>query len=164
MEIKDLKINDEVQVSFGAQCVRDEDDEKWIYEPYFENGKVIDVYDKGSKAKVEFKDASYTILDEETEWYKIPSNTKIATHETSEIKKPHHYMFEDGTEAIKIINMLVKRYKQTIVAAQIYNAIKYIIRAPFKNGVKDLKKAKESINFAIDFWNDEEMEYKKAHD
>ncbi|EHV5300887.1 DUF3310 domain-containing protein, partial [Staphylococcus pseudintermedius] len=77
------------------------------------------------------------------------------------IKKPHHYVFEDGTEAIKIINMLVKRYKQSTVAAQIYNAIKYIIRAPFKNGVEDLKKAKESINFAIKFWDDKEMEYKK---
>ncbi|WP_330994081.1 DUF3310 domain-containing protein, partial [Staphylococcus pseudintermedius] len=83
------------------------------------------------------------------------------THETSEINKPHHYMFEDGTEAIKIINMIVKRYKQSIVAAQIYNAIKYIVRAPFKNGVEDLKKAKESINFAIKFWDDKEMEYKK---
>ncbi|EGQ2725511.1 DUF3310 domain-containing protein [Staphylococcus pseudintermedius] len=70
-------------------------------------------------------------------------------------------MFENGTEAIKVINMIVKRYKQSIVSAQIYNAIKYIIRAPFKNGVKDLKKAKESINFAIKFWDNKEMKYKE---
>lgn len=161
MEIKDLEIGDEVQIVRGVQRVRDEDDEKWVYEPCFEKGEVIDVYEKGSEARVDFKNGTCTVINADTEWYKIPSNTKIATHETSEIKKPHHYMFKDGTEAIKIINMIVKRYKQSIVAAQIYNAIKYIVRAPFKNGIKDLKKAKESINFAIKFWDNKEMEYKK---
>ncbi|QHW36828.1 DUF3310 domain-containing protein [Staphylococcus ursi] len=161
MEIKELKIGDEVQVVFGSQRMRDADDEKWVYEPYFENGTVASVGEYGKNAKVEFKDGSFTIIDEDTEWYLIPSSTEVATHEASEIKKPHHYMFENGTEAIKIINMIVKRYKQSIVAAQIYNAIKYIIRAPFKNGIKDLKKAKESINFAIKFWDNKEMEYKE---
>ncbi|EGQ3888026.1 DUF3310 domain-containing protein [Staphylococcus pseudintermedius] len=159
MEIKDLEIGDEVQIVRGVQRVRDEDDEKWVYEPCFEKGEVIDVYEKGSEARVDFKNGTCTVINANTEWYKVPSNTKIATH--SEVKRPHHYMFEDGTEAIKIINMLVKRYKQSTVAAQIYNAIKYIIRAPFKNGVKDLKKAKESINFAIKFWDNKEMEYKE---
>ncbi|HEC2229551.1 TPA: DUF3310 domain-containing protein [Staphylococcus delphini] len=161
MEIKDLKINDEVSVVVSSQRLRDTDDDKWVYEPIFETAKVVEVDKDGLFASIIFTDGNWDELDKETEWYKIPSNTKIATHETSEIKKPHHYMFEDGTEAIKIINMIVKRYKQSIVATQIYNAIKYIVRAPFKNGVKDLKKAKESINFAIKFWDDKEMEYKK---
>ncbi|QUM66194.1 DUF3310 domain-containing protein [Staphylococcus delphini] len=161
MEIKDLKINDEVSVMVSSQRLRDTDDDKWVYEPIFETAKVVEVDKDGLFASIVFADGKWGELDKETEWYKVPSNTKIATHEASEIKKPHHYMFEDGTEAIKIINMIVKRYKQSIVAAQIYNAIKYIIRAPFKNGVKDLKKAKESINFAIKFWDDKEMEYKK---
>ncbi|EGQ3908126.1 hypothetical protein GH124_11555 [Staphylococcus pseudintermedius] len=42
--------------------------------------------------------------------------------------------------------MIVKRYKQSIVSAQIYNAIKYIIRAPFKNGVKDLKREQKVLD------------------
>ncbi|HEC2190263.1 TPA: DUF3310 domain-containing protein [Staphylococcus delphini] len=161
MEIKDLKINDEVSVVVSPQRLRDTDDDKWVYEPIFETAKVVEVDKDGLFASIVFADGNWGELDKDTEWYKIPSSTKIATHETSEIKKPHHYMFEDGTEAIKIINMIVKRYKQSIVATQIYNAIKYIVRAPFKNGVKDLKKAKESINFAIKFWDDKEMEYKK---
>ncbi|UXS43766.1 DUF3310 domain-containing protein [Staphylococcus delphini] len=161
MEIKDLKINDEVSVMVSSQRLRDTDDEKWIYEPIFETAKVTKVGKIYEFAEVTFKDGTIGEIDKETEWYPIPSSTKIATHERPAIKKPHHYVFEDGTEAIKIINMLVKRYKQSTVAAQIYNAIKYIIRAPFKNGVEDLKKAKESINFAIKFWDDKEMEYKK---
>uniref|UniRef100_UPI002B4891F8 hypothetical protein n=1 Tax=Staphylococcus pseudintermedius TaxID=283734 RepID=UPI002B4891F8 len=99
MEIKDLKIGDEVQVTFGALRVRDEDDEKWIYEPYFENGTVVSVNDKN--AKVEFKDASYTVIDADTEWYLIPSNTKIATYE-----RPKHY----GSSEIDLIDYWCERY------------------------------------------------------
>ncbi|EGQ4133001.1 DUF3310 domain-containing protein [Staphylococcus pseudintermedius] len=161
MEIKDLKTNDEMSVVVSSQRLRDTDDEKWIYEPIFETAKVVEVDKDFQYATVVFKDGTFGEINADVEWYLIPSNTKIATHERPAIKKPHHYVFEDGTEAIKIINMLVKRYKQSTVAAQIYNAIKYIIRAPFKNGVEDLKKAKESINFAIKFWDDKEMEYKK---
>ncbi|EHS7159205.1 DUF3310 domain-containing protein [Staphylococcus pseudintermedius] len=161
MEIKDLKTNDEMSVVVSSQRLRDTDDEKWIYEPIFETAKVVEVDKDFQYATVVFKDGTFGEINADVEWYLIPSNTKIATHERPAIKKPHHYVFEDGTEVIKIINMLVKRYKQSTVAAQIYNAIKYIIRAPFKNGVEDLKKAKESINFAIKFWDDKEMEYKK---
>ncbi|MDK3667914.1 DUF3310 domain-containing protein [Staphylococcus pseudintermedius] len=159
MEIKDLKINNEVSVVVSSQRLRDTDDEKWVYEPIFETAKVVEVDKNFQFATIIFKDGTFGEVNGDTEWYKIPSNTKIAAH--SEVKRPHHYMFENGTEAIKVINMIVKRYKQSIVSAQIYNAIKYIIRAPFKNGVKDLKKAKESINFAIKFWDNKEMEYKE---
>ncbi|EKO0722513.1 DUF3310 domain-containing protein [Staphylococcus pseudintermedius] len=159
MKIKDLKINDEVSVMVRSQRLRDTDDEKWIYEPIFETAKVVEVDKDFQFATIVFKDGTFGEVNSDTEWYPIPSNTKIATH--SEVKRPHHYMFENGTEAIKVINMIVKRYKQSIVSAQIYNAIKYIIRAPFKNGIKDLKKAKESINFAIKFWDNKEMEYKE---
>ncbi|EHP0464458.1 hypothetical protein KND93_002398, partial [Staphylococcus pseudintermedius] len=79
MEIKDLKIGDKVQIVRGVQRVRDEDDEKWVYEPCFENGEVIDVYEKGSKAQVDFKNGTCTVINANTEWYKVPSNTKIAT-------------------------------------------------------------------------------------
>ncbi|EKC6437866.1 DUF3310 domain-containing protein [Staphylococcus pseudintermedius] len=161
MKIKDLKIKDEVSVVVSSQRLRDTDDDKWVYEPIFETAKVVEVDKDFQFATIVFKDGTFGEVNGDSEWYKIPSNTKIATHEASEIKKPHHCMFENGTEAIKVINMIVKRYKQSIVSAQIYNAIKYIIRAPFKSGVKDLKKAKESINFAIKFWDDKEMEYKK---
>ncbi|WP_241522531.1 DUF3310 domain-containing protein [Staphylococcus delphini] len=130
MEIKNLKINDEVSVMVSSQRLRDTDDEKWVYEPIFETAKVVEVDKNFQFALIIFADGKWGELDKDSEWYKVPSNTKIATH--SEVKRPHHYMFENGTEAIKIINMIVKRYKQSIVAAQIYNAIKYIVRAPFK--------------------------------
>ncbi|HEC2198690.1 TPA: hypothetical protein R1938_002618, partial [Staphylococcus delphini] len=66
MEIKDLEIGDEVQIVVGVQRVRDEDDEKWVYEPCFKNGEVIDVYEKGSKAKIDFKDGSCPVINADT--------------------------------------------------------------------------------------------------
>ncbi|MCE5605036.1 DUF3310 domain-containing protein [Staphylococcus pseudintermedius] len=131
MEIKDLKIGDEVQVSFGAQRVRDEDDEKWIYEPYFENGTVISV--NSENAKVEFKDASYTVIDKDTEWYKIPSNTKIATHE-----RPKHY----GNSEIDLIDYWCERYSAEELRGAFKSQIsKYVDRLGYKDDVvKELDK------------------------
>ncbi len=153
-----LSKGDRVRVVTG--CHKDNDGDKWIDEPIWETGTVKGYWAPGITI-INLDSGGTKWLKDSEEWEKLPISRKIATHETSAIKKPHHYVFEDGTEAIKIINMLVKRYKQSTVAAQIYNTIKYIIRAPFKNGVEDLKKAKESINFAIKFWDDKEMGYKK---
>ncbi|EGQ3123487.1 hypothetical protein H2495_000891 [Staphylococcus pseudintermedius] len=96
MEIKELKINDEVSVKVSTQRLRDTDDEKWIYEPIFETAKVVEVDKDGLFASIVFVDGKWGELDKDTEWYLIPSSTKIATHERPAIKKPHHYVFEDG--------------------------------------------------------------------
>lgn len=39
MEIKDLKINDEVSVKVRTQRLRDTDDDKWVYEPILKRAK-----------------------------------------------------------------------------------------------------------------------------
>lgn len=86
MEIKELKINDEVSVKVSTQRLRDTDDEKWIYEPIFETAKVVEVDKKYEYANVVFENGTYDEIDADVEWYKIPSNTKIATHD-----RPAHY-------------------------------------------------------------------------
>ncbi|MCS4487213.1 DUF3310 domain-containing protein [Staphylococcus americanisciuri] len=109
-------------------------------------GKVLNLYtdnfyvrtDKGITAYVPF----------ESEWEKIPSSEKVE----STVVKPKHYMFSDGTEAKTFINKIAERYKQGSVAYHVGNCAKYIIRAPFKNGLEDLKKAQESLGLAIECW------------
>ncbi|WP_242449677.1 hypothetical protein [Staphylococcus delphini] len=86
MEIKNLKINDEVSVVVSSQRLRDTDDEKWIYEPIFETAKVTKVDEKYEFAEVTFKDGAIGEINADTEWYPIPSNTKVATH-----ARPEHY-------------------------------------------------------------------------
>ncbi|MDK4071797.1 hypothetical protein O0F56_11175 [Staphylococcus pseudintermedius] len=52
MQIKDLKINDEVSVKVSTQRLRDTDDEKWIYEPICETAKVAEVDKDGLFASI----------------------------------------------------------------------------------------------------------------
>ncbi|HHW5132823.1 TPA: DUF3310 domain-containing protein [Staphylococcus pseudintermedius] len=72
MQIKELKINDEVSVKVSAQRLRDTDDEKWIYEPIFETAKVVEVDKDGLFASIVFVDGKWGELDKDTEWYPIP--------------------------------------------------------------------------------------------
>lgn len=104
MEIKDLKINDEVSVKVSTQRLRDTDDEKWIYEPIFETAKVVEVDKDGLFASIVFADGKWGELDKDTEWYLIPSNTKIATHE--DVERPAHY----GDSNKDLIDYWCERY------------------------------------------------------
>ncbi|EGQ3419321.1 DUF3310 domain-containing protein [Staphylococcus pseudintermedius] len=133
MEIKDLKIGDKVQIVRGVQRVRDEDDEKWVYEPCFENGEVIDVYEKGSKAQVDFKNGTCTVINANTEWYKVPSNTKIATHD-----RPAHY----GDSNKDLIDYWCERYSAEELRGAFKSQIsKYVDRLGYKDDVvKELDK------------------------
>ncbi|EKI4610897.1 DUF3310 domain-containing protein [Staphylococcus pseudintermedius] len=123
MEIKELEIGDEVQIVRGVQRVRDEDDEKWVYEPCFEKGEVIDVYEKGSKASVDFKNGTCTVINADTEWYKIP------THE-----RPAHY----GNSDIDLIDYWCKRYTPEELRGAFKSHIsKYVDRLGYKDDEVD---------------------------
>lgn len=50
---------------------------------------------------------------------------------------------------------LLKRLEKLINPLQFLsrrNALKYLMRAPRKNGLEDLQKAKQSVEFAIECW------------
>ncbi|MDO5375712.1 MAG: DUF3310 domain-containing protein [Staphylococcus rostri] len=89
-----------------------------------------------------------TYIPYKSEWEKVPSSKKVE----SSVVKPKHYIFSDGTEAKTFINKITERYKQGSVAYHVGNCAKYIIRAPFKNGLEDLKKGQESLGLAIECW------------
>ncbi len=86
MEIRDLKIGDEVQVESCVQRMRDTDDDKYVLETVFEMAEVIEVDKKYEFAEVVFGNGSRGEINADTEWYPIPSSTKIATHERPAIK------------------------------------------------------------------------------
>ena len=77
-----------------------------------------------------------------------------------EVKKPNHYQLRNGLEVRDVINaFLNKVINETPETAdpvfdhlyEYSNAIKYILRSPFKEDpVKDLKKAKFCIQTIID--------------
>ena len=65
------------------------------------------------------------------------------------VNHPDHYQNIAGVEAIDILNDVVKDLpgKQ---AAMLWNTLKYLLRFQKKNGVEDLKKARNYLNYLID--------------
>ncbi|EJD5734876.1 DUF3310 domain-containing protein [Staphylococcus pseudintermedius] len=133
MEIKELKINDEVSVKVSTQRLRDTDDEKWIYEPIFETAKVVEVDKKYEYANVVFENGTYDEIDADVEWYKIPSNTKIATHD-----RPAHY----GDSNKDLIDYWCERYSAEELRGAFKSQIsKYVVRLGYKDDeIKELNK------------------------
>lgn len=68
------------------------------------------------------------------------------------VNKPSHYTY-GKIEIIEIVEQVTATYP-TNIAFSIGNALKYICRAPFKNGVEDLKKAVWYLDRAIKKWEE----------
>ena len=65
------------------------------------------------------------------------------------VNHPNHYQNIAGVEAIDILNDVVKDLpgKQ---AAMLWNTLKYLLRFQKKNGLEDLKKAQNYLQYLID--------------
>ena len=68
------------------------------------------------------------------------------------VNHPSHYQGMKGLEVREVMDNFVPKYYQYggLVACDIKDAIKYILRAPDKNGLEDLKKAQRMIKYVID--------------
>lgn len=143
MEIKELKINDEVSVKVSTQRLRDTDDEKWIYEPIFETAKVVEVDKDGLFASIVFADGKWGELDKDTEWYPIPSSAKIATHD-----RPAHY----GDSNKDLIDYWCERYSAEELKGAFKSQIsKYVDRLGYKDD--EIKELNKIIDYATRYKN-----------
>ena len=68
------------------------------------------------------------------------------------VNSPSHYTY-GKIEIIDIVEQVTAAYPTNIVFS-IGNALKYISRSPFKNGVEDLKKAVWYLDRAIKKWEE----------
>ena len=83
-----------------------------------------------------------------------PFTRKVDMQEEQDmVHEPPHYQF-DKFSARVIIELVGKTYKSASVFYHVGNALKYLMRAPRKNGLQDLEKAKQSVEFAIEKWGD----------
>lgn len=66
------------------------------------------------------------------------------------VKNPRHYQGEHGLEVREVHKNFVPKYTKYggIVASDVKDAIKYILRAPLKNGVEDIDKAINMLEYA----------------
>lgn len=143
MEIKDLKIGDEVSVVVSSQRLRDTDDDKWVYEPIFETAKVVEMDKNFQFATIIFKDGTFGEVNADTEWYKIPSNTKIATHD-----RPAHY----GDSNKDLIDYWCERYSAEELKGAFKSQIsKYVDRLGYKDD--EIKELNKIIDYATRYKN-----------
>ncbi|MCQ2087660.1 MAG: DUF3310 domain-containing protein [Bacilli bacterium] len=81
----------------------------------------------------------------------IMGESYISAEKPDMVNHPNHYT-KGGIECIDIIRVIVSSYKNPFCAALVGNIIKYIYRAPNKNGLEDLKKAQWYLNRLIVEW------------
>lgn len=109
-------------------------------------------------AEVETEDGRTILIDDSWDFEKVnePFTRKVDMQEEQDmVHEPPHYQFGKFSTRM-IIELVGKTYKSASVFYHVGNALKYLMRAPRKNGLEDLKKAKQSVEFAIETWEAEE--------
>ena len=86
-----------------------------------------------------------------------PVPTKYKEKLVDMVNKPPHYQTKTGLETIDVIEAFTDGLNG-IEATDTGNVIKYICRWKKKDGLKDLKKAREYIDFLIEEVENEEKE------
>ena len=71
-------------------------------------------------------------------------------NKTDMIKNPSHYKGEHGLEVREVQENFVPKYEKygAMVVCDIKDSIKYALRAPDKNGVEDIDKAINMLQYA----------------
>ncbi|MFL1171752.1 DUF3310 domain-containing protein [Acinetobacter baumannii] len=107
------------------------------------------------KAEVENQGGYKFTLTDNDDFMKVdePFTRKVnlKQEEQDMVHEPPHYQFGKFSARV-IIELVGKTYKSASVFYHVGNALKYLMRAPRKNGLQDLKKAKQSVEFAIENW------------
>lgn len=76
---------------------------------------------------------------------------QLTTDTHDPVNKPSHYMLGD-IEVKDIIAIVADKYHKGSVAHNVASALEYQMRAPEKNGLEDIKKARKCLDFAIENW------------
>ncbi|WP_415400936.1 DUF3310 domain-containing protein [Staphylococcus hominis] len=108
-------------------------------------------------AEVETEDGRTILIDDSWDFEKAnePFTRKVDMQEERDmVHEPPHYQFGKFSARV-IIELVGKTYKSASVFYHVGNALKYLMRAPRKNGLQDLQKAKQSVEFAIENWEAE---------
>ncbi|MGE7364040.1 DUF3310 domain-containing protein [Staphylococcus cohnii] len=132
-KIKDLKVGYQIEI-LGDRMT----------------GEVSKISSNGKSAQIRVDDGVYRDITDNNDFTILEWN---ATPQYAEdmVNSPSHYNFGD-IEVVDFIDQVTKHYNSD-VAYHIGNAIKYISRAPHKNGKEDVAKAKWSIERAFENWD-----------
>ena len=107
-------------------------------------------YEKGESVRI-FKPNSMFFGKNRWDYYVLAEDEE-EQHTTDPVNHPDHYNYGE-IEIIDFIEQVTEHYNSD-VAYHIGNAIKYLSRAPHKNGKEDIEKARWYIERAYQKWSD----------
>lgn len=111
------------------------------------------VYKPNTEEYFVLKQDYYTLAtdEEDTEEPVIQRINDMYNDTHDPVNKPSHYMLGD-IEVKDIIAIVADKYHKGSVAHNVASALEYQMRAPGKNGLEDIKKARKCLDFAIENW------------
>lgn len=95
---------------------------------------------------------SEEILYDASKFYELSAEYQWANKDRDIVNSPSHYA-SDKIEVIDFLDQVAKKYKSS-QAFYVANIIKYVARAPMKNGLEDLKKAQWYLNRLVERWRE----------
>ncbi|MDW4382511.1 DUF3310 domain-containing protein [Staphylococcus saprophyticus] len=114
-------------------------------------GEVTEIADNGKSAEIQVDGGVYRVINDNYDFTIIEWNA-VPEYAEDRVNSPSHYML--GNHEVKdIVSLVADKYHKGSVAHNIASALEYQMRAPFKNGVEDLKKAQWYLNRAIKNWD-----------
>lgn len=78
-------------------------------------------------------------------------NSESNSNIPNTINKPSHYIGINGLEVETVLQNFIPKYKDGYVAHRASSAIEYLLRSPEKNGLEDIKKAKQNLEQIIEY-------------
>jgi len=77
----------------------------------------------------------------------LPSFKKVKKdYQENVVKRPEHYIGTEGLEVEQILEQFMPFYEDGYIAHRVSSAIEYLLRAPRKNGMEDIKKARYNLD------------------
>lgn len=80
----------------------------------------------------------------------------ISLEPTNNVEKPRHYQGILGLMVETVLRNFIPRYKNTYIAHRVGSAVEYLLRAPLKNGVEDIKKAHRNLGMLLEELGEDE--------
>lgn len=67
------------------------------------------------------------------------------------INKPNHYIGIHGLEVEEVLQNFIPRYENSYAGHRVASAIEYLLRAPLKNKLEDIEKAKQNLEQILNY-------------
>ena len=112
----------------------------------YEEAKMVTIFKPNSMFFGKNRQDYYVLAEDEED-----TEEPVIQHTTDPVNHPDHYML--GEHEVKdIVSLVADKYHKGSVAHNVASALEYQMRAPNKNGLEDIKKARKCLDFAIENW------------